>query len=83
MTSTSNASMTATLFFGLDFPCVENEADVPLLTSFPSLIILASVQLEITVTDITLEPTLFKGIFMLFLASSDINVHILLSRILD
>jgi hypothetical protein len=39
--------------------------------------------LEMTVTAITLEPTLFKGIFMLFLSSSDINVHTLLSRVLD
>jgi hypothetical protein len=38
--------------------------------------------LEMTVTAITLEPTLFKGIFMLSLASSDINVHTLLSHVL-
>jgi hypothetical protein len=41
-------------FFGRNFPGVENEADVPLPTSFPSLIILASVRLEMTVTAITL-----------------------------
>jgi hypothetical protein len=70
-------------FFGRDFPGVENKADVPLSTSFPSLIILASVRFEMTVAAITLEPTLFKGMFMLSLASSDINVHALLSRLLD
>jgi hypothetical protein len=32
-----------------------------LSTSFPSLIILASVHLEMPVAVITLEPTLFKG----------------------
>jgi hypothetical protein len=65
MTSTSNASTTATFFFGRYFPGVENKSDVPLSTSFPSLVILASVRLEMTVTAITLEPTLFKEIFML------------------
>jgi hypothetical protein len=34
---------------------------VLLSTSFPSLIIIASVRLEMTVTAVTLEPTLFKG----------------------
>jgi hypothetical protein len=33
--------------------------------------------LEITVAAITLEITLFEGIFMPSLASSDINVHTL------
>jgi hypothetical protein len=38
------------------------------LTSSACLIILASVRLEMPVAAITLEPTLFKGIFMPFLA---------------
>jgi hypothetical protein len=50
---------------------------VPLLTSFPSLIILASVRLEMTMAAITLEPTLFKGIFKLSLALPDMDVHTL------
>jgi hypothetical protein len=33
--------------------------------------------LEIPVAAITLEPTLFKEIFMLSLASSDTNIHTL------
>jgi hypothetical protein len=64
MTSSSNASTTATFFFGRDFLGAEKEADVLLSTFFPSLIILASFRLEMTVTAITLEPTLFKGIFI-------------------
>jgi hypothetical protein len=55
MTSSSNAYTTATFFFfGRDFPGAENEADVPLSTSYPSLIILASVGLEMTVAANTL-----------------------------
>jgi hypothetical protein len=56
---------------------------VPLSIPFPAFIILASVRLKMTVTAITFEPTLFQGIFMLSLASSDINVHSVLSRVLD
>jgi hypothetical protein len=69
--------------FGRNFPGIENEADVPFSTSFPSLIILANVRLEMTVPAITLEPTRFKEICMLSLASSGMNVHTLLCRVLD
>jgi hypothetical protein len=75
--------MQPSYFLDVICPVYENEADVPLSTSFPSLIILARVRLEMTVTAITLKPILLKGIFMLSLASSDINIHTLLSRVLD
>jgi hypothetical protein len=75
MTSSSKASTTTTFFFGRDFPRAENEADMPLSTSFPASKILESVRLEMPVAAVSLEPTLYKA-FLYHPLSRPAYIHV-------